>query len=82
MLDAENLAGIYREIASAVDVKTAIEIHKLFNGQQIAFPKRLFSKAFVHKYVKENYNGSNIRQLSQKMNYSDRRIRQILNEDV
>ena len=30
------------------------------------------------EYIKTNYNGRNVRELSQKFGYSDRRVRQII----
>lgn len=80
ILESDKYAGVYREIAVALGNDTAVEIHKLFKGQQIIFPQRLYSKEFIYEYIKENYNGHNIRELSQMFGYSDRRIRQILND--
>ena len=79
-LEFDKFAGVYKEIALTLGTETAIEMHKLFKGQQIIFPQRLYSKEFIHEYVKSNYNGSNIRELSQMFGYSDRRIRQIISE--
>ncbi len=81
-MDADNLAGIYKEIAAETDIDTAIAMFRMFNGQQIVFPKRLYNKNYIRQYIIENYNGKNIRKLSQELNYSDRRIRQILNEEI
>ena len=78
-LEGDIFAGVYKDISLTLGTDTALEMHKLFKGQQIIFPKRLYSKEFVYEYVKENYNGNNIRELSQMLDYSDRRIRQILN---
>lgn len=80
-MEIENLAGIYKEIARTTDVDVAIEMHNLFKGQQIIFPQRLYSREFIYTYIKENYNGHNVRELSKKFGYSDRRIRQILNDN-
>lgn len=79
-MEVENLAGVYKEIARTTDINVAIEMYNLFKGQQIIFPQRLYSKEFISTYIKDNYNGHNIRELSQMFGYSDRRIRQILNE--
>jgi len=76
----DDFAGIYKEVAKTMGDKAAIEIHKLFSGQQIAFPKRLYNKDYICNFIKKNYDGSNLRQLSKKFDYSDRRIRQILNQ--
>ena len=79
-MDAENLSGIYKEIAYATDFNTAIKIHELFKGQQIVFPQKLYDKEFVYSYIRDNYNGHNVRELSKMFGYSDRRVRQILNK--
>ena len=79
-LDTEKFAGVYKEIALTLGADIAVEMHKLFKGQQIIFPQRLYSKEVINDYVRSNYNGRNIRELSQMFGYSDRRIRQILNE--
>lgn len=79
-MEAESLAGVYQEIAVLLDVDIAIKIHDLFKGQQIVFPKQLYNKEFIYEYIRNHYNGKNIRELSQKFDYSDRRVRQILNE--
>lgn len=79
-MEIEDFADIYMEIASAIGEETAIAIHKLFKGQQILFPQKLYKKEYIYKYIRENYNGRNVRELSQKFGYSDRRIRQIISE--
>ena len=79
-MEVDNLAGIYKEIARTTNVNMAVEMYNLFRGQQIIFPQRLYSREFICTYVKENYNGHNIRELSQMFDYSDRRIRQIINK--
>ena len=55
------------EIAEAYDVETAIKIQKLFGGQQISFPKKLYSSDYVNSYIRKNYNGRNIRELAQRL---------------
>ena len=79
-MEAKDFADIYEEIAVEAGTETAIKIHKLFKGQQILFPQKLYKKEFIYSYIKQNYNGKNVRELSQKFGYSDRRIRQILSE--
>ena len=77
-MEANDFADIYKEIAEAMGPDTAIAIHKLFKGQQIIFPQKLYKKEYIYNYIRENYNGRNVRELSQKFEYSDRRVRQIL----
>lgn len=76
----QNLRSVYLEIAEAYGVETAIKIQKLFGGQKITFPKKLFNNAYMNTYIKENYNVYNIRELTQKFGISERRIRQIISK--
>ena len=78
-MEAKDFADIYEEIAVAAGAETAVKIHKLFKGQQILFPQKLYKKDYIYNYIRQNYNGKNIRELSKMFGYSDRRIRQILN---
>ena len=77
-MEPGNFADIYMEIAEVIGPETAIEIHRLFKGQQIIFPQRLYKKEYVYSYIRKNYDGTNVKELAQKFDYSDRRIRQIL----
>lgn len=77
-MQTNDFADIYEEIAVEPGAETAVKIHKLFKGQQILFPQNLYKKEFIQNYIKQNYNGKNICELSKMFGYSDRRIRQIL----
>lgn len=77
-MEADSLSNIYKEIAESIDVDTAVKIHKLFKGQQVIFPKQLYSQEYICTYIGVHYNGTNVRELAQKFGYSDRRIRQII----
>ena len=77
-LQMDDLRGIYKEIAGISDIETAIKIHSMFGGQQVSFPKKLYTTEFLYAYVKNNYNSRNTREIAVKLGMSDRRIRQIL----
>lgn len=77
-LEAKDFSTVYEEIADAAGTDVAVIIHQLFKGQQILFPQKLYKKSYIYEYIKTNYNGRNVRELSQKFGYSDRRIRQII----
>jgi len=38
----------------------------------------LYNTDYVAAYVKENYNGENIRELAREFEYSERRVREFL----
>ena len=79
-MQVEDLADVYMEIANKIGVDAAVAIHEMFRGQQIMFPQKLYSKEYIYSYIKENYNGRNVRELAKMFGYSDRRVRQIINE--
>ena len=74
----DGLNDIYRDIADEIGVENTLAIYKLFHGTQISFPNRLFSKEYIHNAIINEYNGSNVPQLAQKYNYSERSAWRIL----
>ena len=76
--DLAGLNDVYRDISDEIGVENTLAIYKLFHGTQISFPNRLFSKEYTHKAIISEYNGSNVPQLAQKYNYSERSIWRIL----
>lgn len=76
--DPDGLNDVYRDIADEIGVENTLAIYKLFHGTQISFPNRLFSKEYIHNAIINEYNGSNVPQLAQKYNYSERSIWRIL----
>ena len=79
MLEAHDLAAVYAELAQIVGVENTVRIYERFKGQQVSMPQRLYSVEYVEAYVKENYNGKNVKEMARKFQYSERRIRQFLN---
>ena len=78
MAEVADFSDVYQEIAREISPETAVQIHKLFKGQQIIFPKKLYNRDYMYHYILEHYNGRNVRELSMMFDYSDRRVRQIL----
>ena len=79
-MQVEDLADVYMEIADKIGIEAAVAIHEMFKGQQIMFPQKLYSKEYIYCYIRENYNGRNVRELAKKFGYSNRRVRQIIND--
>ena len=79
-VEVENFREVYREIARQTSVETAKVIHKLFGGQQISFPKKLYCTEYLNECIKNEFNGRNIRELARQFDISERRVRQILHE--
>lgn len=81
-MNASDFVPAYKEIAEVIGVDETIKIFEHFRGQQMTFPQRIYSIEYVEKYVRDNYDGTNIRELARKFNYSERRIRDFLKNNV
>lgn len=79
--DAELLNNIYREISEKLGMDTAMELYRMFKGQQISFPVRFFNPVRIQQLIVQEYDGSNIRTLAIKYNYSEKTVRRILKEN-
>ncbi len=80
--DPELLNNVYREINEKLGMDTAISIYQLFKGQQICFPIRFFSPARIRQCIIREYDGSNIRALAIKYNYSEKTVRRIIKDHI
>lgn len=78
--EIEDFNGVYAEIYEKFGEEFARKIHIFFKGQQVTFPIRLYSKDYVIRYIQENYNGTNLKQLSRELNYTERWIKSLINE--
>lgn len=77
----EDFNGVYSIIFESMGEAVTREIHNNFKGQQFNFPKRLYSKEYVIRYLKEKYDGSNVRQLAKELDYSERWVQAIINRN-
>lgn len=78
--DSELLNPVYREIADSLGIDTAMAIYRLFKGQQICFPVRLYSPDSMKKLICREYDGTNVRVLATKYNYSEKTVRRIIKD--
>ena len=65
--DKELLNNVYREISEAMGTDTAMEMYRLFKGQQISFPVRFFNPECIKQKIVEEYDGTNIRHWQKSM---------------
>lgn len=76
--EPELLNTVYKNISERLGMETAMEIHRMFKGQQITFPIRFFNPALIQRRIVQEYDGTNIPVLAIKYNYSEKTIRRIL----
>ena len=80
--DSELLNTVYREVADKLGMDTAMEIYQLFKGQQICFPVRFFNPTRIQQIIIQEYDGTNIKLLAVKYNYSEKTVRRIIRDSV
>lgn len=76
--DASIYAPVYADLVVEIGVENTKKIHKRFKGTQVSFPMKLYSRSYIEKCVRADFNGSNFRELACHYGYTERRIRQIL----
>ena len=80
--DSELLNTVYREISEKLGMDTAMEIYQMFKGQQINFPVRFFNPERIQQIIVKEYDGTNVRTLAIKYNYSEKTIRRIIKDSL
>jgi len=80
--DPEMLNSIYRDISENLGMDIAMEIYRMFKGQQICFPMRFFNPQQIQKLVIQEYDGTNIKTLAIKYDYSEKTIRRIISHNA
>lgn len=78
--DPDLLNSVYKEISEKLGMDAAIEIYQTFKGQQINFPVRFFNPTRIQQLITKEYDGTNIRTLATKYNYSEKTIRRIIKD--
>ncbi|HCT65514.1 MAG TPA: Mor transcription activator family protein [Lachnospiraceae bacterium] len=73
-----NLAEVYKDFAELIGYENVIVLYHYMGGQQVSFPKKLYSKEYIDNEICRLYNGNNIKQLAKKFNYTDCHIYRIL----
>ena len=80
--DSELLNTVYKEVSEKLGMDIAMEIYQMFKGQQINFPVRFFNPARIQQIIVKEYDGTNIRTLAIKYNYSEKTIRRIIKDSL
>lgn len=78
----ELLNTVYKEIGEKLGMDTAMEIYQMFKGQQVSFPMRFFKPAGIRKCILQEYDGSNVKTLATKYNYSEKTVRRIIKNSL
>ena len=80
--EVELLNEVYREISEKIGLDSAIVIYQMFKGQQITFPVHLFNSKRIQRSIIKEYDGSNIRELARKYDYSEKTVRRMIKDSL
>ena len=80
--ETELYNNIYKEISELVGLDATLKIYLRFKGQQVTFPVRLYNPQMIQQSVIKEYDGTNIAELAQKYDYSEKTIRRMIRDSV
>lgn len=80
--ETELYNNIYKEISEMVGLDATLKIYLRFKGQQVTFPVRLYNPQLIQQNVIKEYDGTNIAELAQKYDYSEKTIRRMIRDSV
>ncbi|MGL6058835.1 MAG: Mor transcription activator family protein [Culicoidibacterales bacterium] len=78
----EKYSGIYQDMVEQLGEETTVQIFNVYKGQQITFPMRFYSQEYVITYLKENYNGKNIQELSRELGYTSNWLQKLIRKNI
>lgn len=80
--ETELYNSIYKELSEIVGLDATLKIYLRFKGQQISFPIRLYNPNMIQQKVIKEFDGTNIQELAQKYDYSEKTIRRMIRDSV
>ncbi len=80
--EAELYNSVYKEISEIIGLDATLKIYLRFKGQQVSFPVRLYNPHLIQQNVIKEYDGTNIKELAKKYDYSEKTIRRMIRDSV
>jgi Mor family transcriptional regulator len=74
--------SVYKEISEIIGLESTLKLYLRFKGQQVTFPVRLYNPHLIQQNVIKEYDGSNIRELARKYDYSEKTIRRMIRDSL
>lgn len=80
--ESELYNSVYREMSEIIGLDATLKVYLRFKGQQITFPVRLYNPQLIQQNVIKEFDGTNIRTLAKKYDYSEKTIRRMIRDSV
>ena len=74
-------AGIYNDLVELLGEEAVQIVFKNMAGQQITFPKRLYTKEYVVQETKDSTSSAELKKEALKYGYTERRLKQLIKEE-
>ena len=74
-------AGIYNDLVELLGEEAVQIVFKNMAGQQITFPKRLYTKEYVVQETKDITSSAELEKEALKYGYTQRRLKQLIKEE-
>ena len=78
--DTKLFNDVYEEISEELGIDIALKMHSIYKGQQISFPTHLYCPKKIKSVVVKEYDGTNLKALAKKYDYSEKTIRRIVKD--
>lgn len=76
----EKYSQLYKELSELIGDAATVKLWENYQGLNISFPKKLYSNDYVRKFISENKDQMNVKEIAKEVGLSERRVRQILKE--
>ena len=73
---------IYKEMSEIIGLEATLKVYLRFKGQQVTFPVRLYNPHLIQQNVIKEWDGTNIAELAQKYDYSEKTIRRMIKDSL
>lgn len=80
--ESELYNTVYREMSEIIGLDATLKVYLRFKGQQITFPVRLYNPQLIQQNVIKEFDGTNIRALAKKYDYSEKTIRRMIRDSI
>lgn len=79
-VDVDALQGFYKQVNDLIGTDAMLALWEEYRGTQLTIPIHLYSRDYARTRINEQYDGTNTRQLARKYQYSEKWVRQVINQ--
>lgn len=76
--EAQHYNGIYCDMVTIFGEEMTKKFYYFFRGQQLTFPRRLYSTQYTIDYLTLHYNGKNLKKLSMELGYTEKWTKELI----